>query len=77
MKNSWKQTICHGCGGFGIISDYGNGEDFYGPKECEFCSGSGNLWISPNNRLTIYPGGPFRGRLTKDELQISKNRTSG
>lgn len=60
-KPRWKPVTCHECGGHGVVSDYGDGEDFYGPKECSVCNGSGTLWRSPGNRLAVYPGGQFRG----------------
>ena len=52
MKNSVKKTNkkaaykyedenCQQCRGYGIVADYGNGEDFYGDKECPSCKGSG------------------------------------
>ncbi len=57
-----KQVQCHECGGHGVVSDYGDGEDFYGPKECLCCDGTGFLFVTPTGRLVVYPGGPFRGR---------------
>lgn len=58
----WTRIICSGCGGHGVVSDYGDGEDFYGPKDCDDCLGSGFIWRSPKGYLAAYPGGPFRGR---------------
>ena len=56
---------CYVCGGHGLVSDYGNdGEDFYGAKECSCCDGTGFLFITPHGRLVVYPGGPFRGRVS-------------
>jgi hypothetical protein len=60
-RNEWTTVRCHNCNGHGIVSDYGLGEDFYGPEECSTCGGSGTLWKSPHNRLAVYPGGEFRG----------------
>ena len=57
----WKRIRCTDCNGHGIVSDYGDGQDFYGPKECPTCNGNGFLWQSPKKRLAVYPGGPFRG----------------
>ena len=35
---------CPDCDGHGIVSDYGAfGQDFDGPKECNYCSGSGRV----------------------------------
>lgn len=39
---TWRQEVCHGCGGHGVVSDYGDGED-YGPKTCPTCDGTGQL----------------------------------
>ena len=58
----WKNIQCVACGGHGLLGDWGNGEDFYGPRECNDCFGSGRIWKSPKGYLAIYPGGPFRGR---------------
>ncbi len=41
MMDHTKYEPCSNCGGYGVISDYGNGEDFYGPKECPSCKGRG------------------------------------
>lgn len=35
---------CYNCDGHGLISDYGSfGLEFYGPKECKTCNGSGKV----------------------------------
>jgi hypothetical protein len=34
---------CLDCNGWGVVSDYGCGEDFYGPKDCPTCKGSGRV----------------------------------
>jgi len=47
------------CNATGMVSDYGCGEDFYGPKECDSCGGNGCYWITPAGRHVVYPGGPF------------------
>ena len=57
----WKQIKCCDCDGSGLSLDYGLGLDFYGPKECITCCGSGKLSISSNDRLAKYPGGPLLG----------------
>jgi hypothetical protein len=61
LASQWGRIKCDMCGGHGVVSDFGLGYDFDGPKECKECWGSGHLWRSPNNRLAVYPGGPFRG----------------
>jgi len=61
-KKDWIQESCGKCSGYGSLSDYGNGEDFYGDKECNTCGGSGQVWISPKGRIALWPGGPFLGR---------------
>jgi len=58
----WSTDRCHDCGGHGLVSDYGDGEDFYGAKECKTCGGKGYLFVSPKGKLAEYPGGPFRGQ---------------
>lgn len=37
---------------------------------CSKCDGSGVEWISPRGRIADYPGGPFRGQLSKLENAI-------
>jgi DnaJ-class molecular chaperone len=59
MASGWKREQCFMCSGAGVVSDYGNGEDFYGPKECSSCRGSGSYWSTPKGRRVVYPGGPF------------------
>src|SRR4029077_18404903 len=41
-----------------MVSDYGDGCDFYGPKECDCCCGNGCYWITPRGRHVLYPGRP-------------------
>lgn len=60
-KREWTRLPCHECNGHGIVSNYGNGEDFFGPKECDCCNGGGTLWRSPRGALAVFPGGAFRG----------------
>lgn len=55
----WKTETCISCRGTGQVADYGNGEDFYGPKECDFCFGKGSYWVTPKGRHVAWPGGPF------------------
>ena len=53
---------CFSCGGHGAVSEYTlDGSDFLGAKECDKCSGSGFLFITPKDRIVLYPGGPFNG----------------
>lgn len=59
---SWLKDRCGNCGGHGIVSDYGMGDDFYGPKDCDSCDGAGSVWISSGDRVALYPGGPLKGR---------------
>ncbi|HYT41033.1 MAG TPA: hypothetical protein VEP90_01685 [Methylomirabilota bacterium] len=55
----WRRETCYMCYGTGMVSDYGTGEDFYGPKECDYCRGSAQYWVTPKGRHVLYPGGPF------------------
>jgi hypothetical protein len=55
----WRCERCAGCGGHGLVSDFGCGEDFYGAKECDCCAGTGVQWRTPRGRYVLYPGGPF------------------
>jgi hypothetical protein len=56
----WVRVKCSTCGGHGVVSDYGNGEDFYGPKECDGCA-AGTVAVSERDRVALWPGGPLRG----------------
>ncbi len=56
----WLRIKCDACRGYGVVSDYRSG-DFDGAMECSACGGAGIQWISENDRLADYPGGPFRG----------------
>lgn len=58
-RQGWKRERCFMCSGTGMVSDYGNGEDFYGPKECDSCWGNGAYWVTPKGRHVVCPGGPF------------------
>jgi hypothetical protein len=40
-QEGWRREHCYACCGTGMTSDYGCGEDFYGPKECTTCNGNG------------------------------------
>lgn len=55
----YKRVQCHNCGGHGLVSDYGMGDDFYGAKKCKTCNGSGSIWRTPKGRYVEYPGGKF------------------
>ena len=71
---AWERKTCVCCSGYGVVSDYGNGEDFYGPKECISCNGSGQVYISAKGTVAQWPGGPFLGRLSKAELLSQSTR---
>ncbi len=54
----WKTYKCGSCRGYGVVSVY-SAEDFLGAGDCE-CNG-GTVSVSENDRLAVYPGGPFLG----------------
>ena len=56
---AWLTTHCPNCRGYGQISVYGT--DFLGAGECPNCGGNGTIYVSPKDRLAIFPGGPFCG----------------
>ena len=58
IKEGWERINCPYCGAYGWTPDYGNGEDFYGTKECSKCKGSGRLW-QKGNVIKQYPWGSF------------------
>ena len=69
MKN-WRTMKCWDCSGHGLVSKYtACGDDFLGADECSTCGGTGRLFYSKTGTIVLYPGGPFRGRLTKQELK--------
>jgi hypothetical protein len=57
--SGWRREDCFVCYGTGMTSNYGCGEDFYGPEECDTCCGGGQYWVTPKGRHVLYPGGPF------------------
>lgn len=59
IKKGYRPFGCSICNGTGQVADYGNGEDFYGPKECSRCGGNGQYWLTPGGRHVLYPGGSF------------------
>lgn len=67
IDNGWLRTNC-GCY-YGIQR---GGEE---PVTCKDCWGSGIMWVSPGGRLAEYPGGPFRGQLSKQEHAALKFKT--
>jgi hypothetical protein len=68
-KKMWKEISCYACGGHGQVSGYTmDGSDFTGAEECDLCNGSGLVFISKGGAIAQYPGGPFIGRLTKQEM---------
>ena len=65
-KKGWKIISCSCAGGL----QWGG----YEPKECPDCDGVGNLCIHlKSGVLALYPGGPFRGRVDKNELKELQN----
>lgn len=62
----WERVPCGCCNGCGMESDYGLGGDFYGPKECGGCNGSGVYFRHRRTgTLAAWPGGPLMGREPK------------
>jgi hypothetical protein len=59
QRQGWRRESCFMCNATGLVSDYGCGEDFYGPEECRSCNGAGAYWITPRGRHVEFPGGRF------------------
>lgn len=60
----WKVTNCPYCRA-GIAFSAG-----YEPKECGNCNGTGSQAIHlKSGVIALYPGGPFIGKLTQEELE--------
>lgn len=65
----WREIQCYSCGGHGLVSGYTfDGSDFTGAEECDCCGGSGKLSVSEKGAIARWPGGPFVGRCTKEEM---------
>ena len=48
----------------------------YEPKECDMCGGAGRYFLRlKSGVMAMYPGGPFLGKLSKQELQEQHNDT--
>jgi DnaJ-class molecular chaperone len=59
-QEGWRHVPCCMCNATGMQSQYSlDGSDFLGPKECDSCAGTGQLWVTPRGRHVLYPGGPF------------------
>jgi hypothetical protein len=58
---NWQQIRCSYC----VCGVTG----YEAPEECDACGGTGSIWVSPHGRLADYPGGPFRGSLSKRDHQ--------
>ena len=65
----WKRESCFGCGGHGLVMALG-GE----AAECDVCEGSGAVYVSEGGAIAKWPGGPFVGKLTKEELANDPRR---
>jgi hypothetical protein len=59
-KTRWLETTCGCCRGYGMVSDY-RGGDFNGAMGCDGCGEQGFYFVSENDRLAMWPGGPFLG----------------
>lgn len=53
---TWLPDTCTRCGGHTIYAVW-NGD--YDIVDC-YCD-NGSVWISPKDRIAVYPGGPFLG----------------
>lgn len=60
--DGYSKISCHDCSGHGLVPHY-SFRDFEDAKECSTCEGTGHLYITPNKRLVVWPGGPFKGRV--------------
>ena len=67
LPPGWKWMKCWACGGHGMTM-WGDSEQ----QECRECSGSGRYCVSPKGRLCAYPGAPFEGSLTAEEMKEMK-----
>ena len=63
---SKREIRCESCAGKGVVARYSY-NDFEGPEECDYCGGAGVQTAYPSGAITMYPGGPLRGRLTNGE----------
>ena len=65
-RSHWFRLDCGCCGGL----EWG-GES---PVECRRCKGGGELYLHlPSGVLAQYPGGPFCGVATAEELDAAKS----
>ena len=56
----WRKFTCGSCCGTGVVSSY-SASDFLGVDDCKACN-MGEVYVSENDRLAAWPGGPFLGR---------------
>ena len=58
-KTKWRKFRCGSCRGYGIVMVYAHdGPDH--TDDCRYCN-MGTVYISENDRLAEWPGGPFLG----------------
>jgi hypothetical protein len=53
----WLPDTCSQCGGHTIYAVWSGDYDIV---DCNKCS-NGKVWVSPKDRVAIWPGGPFLG----------------
>jgi hypothetical protein len=58
---NWIIEGCYSCNGTGVSADYGGLEGDMKIVSCDSCKGQGYLYVSENDRLALYPGGPLMG----------------
>jgi len=69
IPEGWRTEKCSNCSECGLISAYTfSGDDFLGADDCPDCGGKGFIYIhNKSGVITEWPGGPFLGRLSKEE----------
>jgi hypothetical protein len=74
IYENWYLATCYDCGGKGL---YHADCTFLGPRECNTCDGNGKIWVhNKSGAMAKYPGGPFIGKLSKEELLKDENNVS-
>lgn len=61
MATEWRLVNCSRCGGWGVVMNYA-GVDPTGAGDCPDCN-NGVLYVTPTDRVALWPGGPFQGRI--------------
>src|SRR5262245_40963289 len=76
-QEGWRHEPCYACNATGMTSNYGCGEDFYGPEECRSCKAAAvtgsrpeaSTWNSPVGNF--YEGCLMKRKSNKEQKKLA------